>query len=99
MKYEKIFLRRLPLSRFLIKTLRVIKIAMQSFSKICRSDSSLNCRSRHSRIKLKHTKVKWPGKQGRDPDGRVILANYYVCVYFRKHLKSVKRKADVSSVI
>ena len=34
-KYQKIFLRRLPLSRFVIKTLRVNEIAMKSFSKIC----------------------------------------------------------------
>ena len=34
-KYEKIFLRRLPLSRFVAKTLRVNKIARKSFSKIC----------------------------------------------------------------
>ena len=32
-KYDKIFLRRLPFSRFLAKTLRVNKIAMKSFSK------------------------------------------------------------------
>ena len=33
MKYKKIFLRRLPLSRFLAKTLRVNKIAMKKFLK------------------------------------------------------------------
>ena len=32
-KYKKIFLRRLPLSRFLAKTLRVNKIAMKTFTK------------------------------------------------------------------
>ena len=32
-KYEKIFIRRLTFSRFLAKTLRVIKTAMESFSK------------------------------------------------------------------
>ena len=32
-------------SRFLAKTLRVNKIAMKSFTKICRSESTLNCKS------------------------------------------------------
>ena len=54
---KKIYLRRLPLSRFLAKTLKVNKIAMKSVSKqICRSESTLDCRSpRHSCIKLTHT--------------------------------------------
>ena len=48
----KIILRRQPLSRFLVRTLRVNKIVLKSFSKICRSDSTLNCRSHHSCKKL-----------------------------------------------
>ena len=52
---QKVFLRRFPLSRFLAKTLRVNKIAMKSFQQICRSESALNCRSRHLCIKLTHT--------------------------------------------
>ena len=52
---KKTFLRRLPLSRFLAKTLRVNKIAIKSFSKICTLDSTLNCECRHSCIKLTHT--------------------------------------------
>ena len=43
------------LSRFLSKILRENKIAMKSFSKICRSVPTLNCRSGHSCIKLTHT--------------------------------------------
>ena len=39
---QKIFLRRFPLSRFLAKTLRVKKFSMKSFSKICRSESTLS---------------------------------------------------------
>ena len=43
---HKVFLWRLPLSRCLAKTLRVkTKIAMKSFSKICRLKSTLNCSS------------------------------------------------------
>ena len=52
----KIFLRRFPISKLLAKTLRVNRIAMKSFSKICRSDSTLNCRSHHSHIKLTHSR-------------------------------------------
>ena len=37
------------------KTLRVNKTAMKSFSTICRSETTLNCRSRHSCIKITHT--------------------------------------------
>ena len=50
----KIFLRQLPLSRFLAKTLRVNKIAMRTFSKIFCLELTLNCRSHHSCIKLTH---------------------------------------------
>ena len=39
----------------LAKTLRVNKIAMTSFTKNCRSESTLNCRSRHIWIKLTYT--------------------------------------------
>ena len=51
---RKVFLRRFPLNRFLAKTPRVNNIPIKSFSKICRSKSTLNCSSRHSCIKLKH---------------------------------------------
>ena len=57
-KMQKIFFRWFPLSRFLAKTLRIIKTAMKSFSKIFdlnRSESTSDCRSRQSRIKLTHT--------------------------------------------
>ena len=37
----------LPLNRFLAKTPRVNKIALESFSKHCRPESTLNCRSHH----------------------------------------------------
>ena len=67
------------LSRFLAKTLRIIKAAMKSFSKICRSETTLNCRSRHSRIKLTHTTCVVE-KVGRNPDWRIVMANY-VCTY------------------
>ena len=46
----KMFLLWFPLSRFLAKTLRVNK--MKSFSKICRLESTLNCRSRHLMYKI-----------------------------------------------
>ena len=43
MKQKKqIFLRRLPLSRFLAKTRKVNKISKKNFSKICHSKSTLN---------------------------------------------------------
>ena len=54
-KHEKIFLRRLSLSRFLSKTLRVNKITMKKSlkkKKNCRSEAFLNCRPRHSRIQM-----------------------------------------------
>ena len=54
-KYEKIFLWQFPLSRFLVKTRRVKKFTRKSFSKICRSESTVCCRSRHLGIKLKRT--------------------------------------------
>ena len=70
----QIFFRRFPLSRLLAKTLRVNKIIMKSFSKFCRSESTLNCRSSHSSIKLTHTT--WVGeKLDRNPDWRVVMAN------------------------
>ena len=47
-KFEKIFL-------LLSKTLRVNETAMKCLSKICRSESTLNCRYRHLCIKLTHT--------------------------------------------
>ena len=50
-KIQKVFLWRFPLS-FLAITLRVNKITMKSFF---RSESTLNCRSRHLCIKLTHT--------------------------------------------
>ena len=50
-----------PLSRFLEKILWLNKPAMKKFrKKIFSSESTLNCRSHHSRIKLTHTtKVVW----------------------------------------
>ena len=56
-KYNEIFLRRLTLSRFLVKTVSANISPMKNFSKICRSESSLNYRSHHSCIKInKHNK-------------------------------------------
>ena len=52
---KKTSLRRFLLSRFLAKSLRVNNLPWKSFSKICRSESTLNCRSRHLCIKLMHT--------------------------------------------
>ena len=66
------------------KTLRANKLAKKNFSKICRSESSLNCRSRYLYIKLKHTQHQRFEKLGRNPDSRVVLINWvcmYVCVY------------------
>ena len=52
MKRDKIFLRQLPLTRFLEKTLKVkIKLPWKSFSEIGHSQSTLNCRSHLSHIK------------------------------------------------
>ena len=44
-KYEKIFLRQLTHNKFLTKTVRVNKIAMKSFSKIYRPETTFNYRS------------------------------------------------------
>ena len=50
-KIQKVFLRLFPLSRFLVKTLRVNKIAMKSFSRYL---STLNGTYSLSYIKLTH---------------------------------------------
>ena len=50
--YKKYFFKDFFFSRFLAKTLKINKIAMKSFSKISRSKSTFNYRSRHSCIKL-----------------------------------------------
>ena len=50
---KKILLRRLLLSRFVAKTLRVNKPAMKRFAqKICRSKTMLNCKSHSTSIKI-----------------------------------------------
>ena len=46
-EYEIIFLRWIILSKFLTKTLKINKIAMKLFSKICRLELTLNCRLCH----------------------------------------------------
>ena len=43
------------MNRFLKKTMKVNKIATKNFSKICRSKSTLNCRSHHLWIKWTYT--------------------------------------------
>ena len=53
--YSIIFLRWLPLSRVLVKTLTVNKPVMKNFLKNLSFGVDLNCRSRHSGIKLTHT--------------------------------------------
>ena len=52
---KKYVFRRLRFDRLLTKTVRKIKMPWKSFSKVCRSMSTLNCRSRHTWIKLIHT--------------------------------------------
>ena len=49
----------------------------KSFLKICRSESTLSCRFRHSRIPTQH---EWCEELGRNPNWRVVMANY-VCLY------------------
>ena len=70
---NKIFLPRLPLGRSLTKTLPC-KVSQ----KICRSKTTLNCKSHHACIKLKHTQHKWCEKLGCRLDWRVVIINY-VC--------------------
>ena len=65
---KKNILRWLPTRRFLAKTLRANKFDMKD---ICRSESTLNCRSRHSRIKLTHL-ICLCEKLGRNPNKSVI---------------------------
>ena len=48
---KNIFLRPLPL-RFLAKIRKVNKITLKSFLKICRSESTLNCKAHHSCINI-----------------------------------------------
>ena len=73
--HETIFLRHLPLSRFLVKPLRVNNITMKSFSKICRSKSLLNCMSHNLYIKLR-TQHKLYKKLVHNPYWRVVTVNY-----------------------
>ena len=74
---QKVFLRRFPLCRFQAQTLRVNKIAMKSFLKICLSASTLNYRSRHLCIQIyTHGMRNWVNNL----DWRFVMANY-VCYY------------------
>ena len=80
-KYDKIFLQWLSLSRFLAKTQRVNKIAMKSLKKEKKNswlESTLNCRFRHSCIKLTHTTwVVWEDR----PLSSLKLCNGQLCMY------------------
>ena len=83
MKKKIFFLRRFPLNRFLCqKTLwELINLPWKSLLKICRSESTLNCRSRRSRIKLTHTTwVVWEGRQSSWPKGCNGHLWVYVCL-------------------
>ena len=51
---------------------------MKIFSKICRSESTLNCRFHHLWIKLTRTQHKWCEKPGQNPDRKVVM---YLCMY------------------
>ena len=74
----KRYLPRLPLSRFLAKTLRANKMPWKVFLKIYRSETRLKCRSRHSRIKLTHTTwVVWKAR----PYSWVKVYNGQLCMY------------------
>ena len=46
-KYEKVFIRRVPFSRFLAKALVVKSFPWKRFSKICSLESILKCTSHH----------------------------------------------------
>ena len=77
-----------PLSRFLTKALKIKKIS--------RSGSTLNCRSRHSCIKLT---LMWCEKLGRNPNWRVVIMYvrmYVLCVYAcQSHHSAVGSVLDV----
>ena len=82
-----------PISRFLAKTLRLNKIAMKSFSKICRLEWTLSCRSHYSYIK----QHEWCEKLGRNSDWGVRMANcigyrYFIVNTFSINKLSIKRK-------
>ena len=75
---KKIFLRFLPLSRFLAKTLRVNKPAMKKFLENLSFGVDIKLYV-HLRIKLTHTTwVVW----GANPDWKFVTTNY-VCMYGR----------------
>ena len=77
--YEKIFLLHIPPCSLVEKTLRVNtnssheKVSQET----CRSESHLNCRCRHSRIKLTHTT--WE-KLSSDPNWGVVMISC-VCLH------------------
>ena len=62
--------------------MRLNKLAIKSFSKICHSESTLNCRSQQSCIKINARNIR---KLGRNHDCRVVMTNY-VCMYVKKTL-------------
>ena len=68
--------------RFLATRLRVNKTATKSFSKICRSKSNLNCRSRHTCIKFIFTH-KWWEKLSRNPGWRAVMGNFVSISYYK----------------
>ena len=74
----KIFFRRLTLSRFLAKILRVNTIAMKKILKNLSLgiDVKLQVPPLMCKIKTQH---KWCEKLDRNPDGRVVMINY-VCI-------------------
>ena len=61
-----------------ITFLSIFHKGIQNFQKIYRSQSTLNCRSRHLCLKLTHTQHKWCKKLGNNPDWWVVMTNY-VC--------------------
>ena len=63
------------------------------WQKLCRSESTLNCWSHHSRTKLTHTTwVVWEANL----DWRVVMANY-VCMYVKEQLEDYLEKYSLLS--
>ena len=79
----KTFLRLLPFSRLLAKTLKLNKISMKIFSKICRSESS------HTHIWNQHSQQKWCEQLNRNSNWRIVI-HTYVMMTIRIYMRTKK---------
>ena len=83
---------RLPSADFWQKLWNVNFFAIKSCLKICISESTLNCRSHHSLMKLTH---QWCGKLSRNPDWSIVMTKYVcMCVYMTHWMLDLRSTRD-----